>query len=88
MAVPNHLRVGDDDFCGEDHGSSHWTPVPQSLDPLVFQIYQILMGFSGTPNNGTPFMVSRTHTIPIRIPKDMGMVWEASHKGGPIVGGP
>ena len=25
----------------------------------------------------------------IRIPKDMGMVWEAYHnKGGPIVGGP
>ena len=29
-----------------------------------------------------------SHTTPIRIPKDMGMVWEASHKGGPIVGGP
>ena len=26
--------------------------------------------------------------IPIRIPKDMGMVWEAYHKGGPIIGGP
>ena len=27
--------------------------------------------FLGTPNNGTPFMVSGTHTIPIRIPKDI-----------------
>ena len=24
-----------------------------------------------------------SHTIPIRIPKDMGMVWEAYHKGVP-----
>ena len=30
-------------------------------------------------------MVSGTHTIPIRIPKDMGMVWEASHKGVPLL---
>ena len=40
----------------------------------------------GTLNNGTPFMVSfpyYSHTTPIRIPKDMGMVWEASHKGVP-----
>ena len=29
-----------------------------------------------------------THTIPIRIPKDMGIVWEAYHKGGPITGSP
>ena len=29
-----------------------------------------------------------SHTTPIRIPKGMGMVWEAYHKGGPIVGGP
>ena len=28
-------------------------------------------------------MVSGTHTIPIRIPKDMGMIWQAYHKGVP-----
>ena len=33
-------------------------------------------------------MVSGTHTIPIRIPKDMGMVWEAYHKGVPLLGVP
>ena len=33
------------------------------------------VGFSGTPNNGTPFWEA-SHTTPIRIPKDMGMVWE------------
>ena len=29
-----------------------------------------------------------SHTTPIRIPKDMGMVWEASHKGVPLLGVP
>ena len=29
-----------------------------------------------------PVMVSGTHIIPIRIPKDMGIIWEAYHKGG------
>ena len=33
-----------------------------------------------------------SHTIPIRIPKDMGMVWaiiwEAYHKGVPLLGVP
>ncbi len=27
-----------------------------------------------------------SHTTPIRIPKDMGMVWEAYHKGVPLLG--
>ena len=32
------------------------------------------MGFSGTPKDmGPPY--GGTHTTPIRIPKDMGMVW-------------
>ncbi len=49
------------------------------------------MGFSGTPNNEDPIMVSfpnYSHTTPIRIPKDMGIVWEAYHKGVPLVGFP
>ena len=29
-----------------------------------------------------------THTIPIRIPTDMGIVWEAYHKGVPLLGVP
>ena len=29
-----------------------------------------------------------SHTTPIRIPKDMGMVWEAYHKGVPLLGVP
>ena len=45
----------------------------------------ISVGFSGTPNNGTPYPYY-SHTTPIRIPKDMGMVWEAYHKGVPLLG--
>ena len=26
-----------------------------------------------------------SHTTPIRIPKDMGIVWETSHKGVPLL---
>ena len=44
------------------------------------------MGFSGTPNNGTPWAPYYSHTTPIRIPKDMGIVWEAYHKGVPLLG--
>ena len=29
-----------------------------------------------------------SHTTPIRIPKDMGMVWESYHKGVPLLGVP
>ena len=29
-----------------------------------------------------------SHTTPVRIPKDMGMVWEAYHKGVPSLGVP
>ena len=29
-----------------------------------------------------------SHTTPIRILKDMGMVWEAYHKGVPVLGVP
>ena len=49
------------------------------------------MGFSGTPNNEDPIMVSfpnYSHTTPIRIPKDMGIVWESYHKGVPLLGVP
>ena len=29
-----------------------------------------------------------SHTTPLRIPKDMGVVWEAYHKGVPLWGVP
>ncbi len=48
-------------------------------------------GDSRDPQQWDPLMGSfpyYSHTTPIRIPKDMGMVWEAYHKGGPIGGGP
>ena len=48
---------------------------------------ETVSGFSGTPNNGTPDPFY-SHTTPIRIPKDMGMVWEAYHKGVPLLGVP
>ncbi len=45
----------------------------------------ISVGFSGIPNNGTPYPYY-SHTTPTRIPKDMGIVWEAYHKGVPLLG--
>ena len=50
-----------------------------------------IKGDSRDPQQWDPLMGSfpyYSHTTPIRISKDMGMVWEAYHKGGPIVGGP
>ena len=45
----------------------------------------------GTPNNGTSLMVSfpyYSHTIPISLGILMGIVWEAYHKGVPLLGVP
>ena len=42
------------------------------------------VGFSGTPNNGTPYPYY-SHTTPII---GMGIVWEAYHKGVPLLGVP
>ena len=40
----------------------------------------------GTPKNGTPYPFPyHSH---FRIPKDMGIVWEAYHKGVPLLGVP
>jgi len=41
--------------------------------------------FQGSIGTGTP---NTSHTTPIRIPKDMGMVWEAYHKGVLLLGVP
>ena len=37
---------------------------------------------------GPPIMGPLTHNVPIKIPKDMGMVWEAYHKEVPLLGVP
>ena len=42
---------------------------------LVDNDIMLSVGFSGAPNYGTPYPYY-SHTTPIRIPKDMGMVWE------------
>ena len=43
----------------------------------------------GTPYGKFPILFPyQSHTTPIRIPKDMGMVWEAYHKGVPLLGVP
>ncbi len=48
-----------------------------------------MLGFSGTPKDmGPPKMVSGTHTIPISLGILMGIVWEAYHKGVPLLGVP
>ena len=47
--------------------------------------------FQGLPRTWDPLMVSfpyYSHTTPIRIPKDMGIVWEAYHKGVSLLGVP
>ena len=47
--------------------------------------------FQGPPNDGTPFPILfpyYSHTTPIRIPEDMGIVWEAYHKGVQLLGVP
>ncbi len=46
------------------------------------------VGFSGSPKNGTPWAPYYSHTTPIRIPKNMGIVLEACHKGVPLLGVP
>ena len=52
----------------------------ESLRPIDDSV-----GFSGTPNNGTPWTPYYSHTTPIRILKDIGIVWESYHKGVPYV---
>ena len=50
------------------------------------------MGFSETPKDmGLPYSklpMLFLNPTPIRIPKDMGIVWEAYHKGVPLLGVP
>ena len=43
--------------------------------------------FQGPPIMGPPYPYS-SHTILIRIPKDLGVVWETYHKGVPLLGVP
>ena len=68
---------------------SIWTH--QLADIIILLIY-LSMGFSGTPKDMGPPYGKRdpyySHTTPTRIPKDMGMVWEAYHKGVPLLGVP
>ena len=48
--------------------------------------------FRDPQGHGTPWAPYYSHIFPnptpIRIPKDMGMVWEAYHKGVPLLGVP
>ena len=52
---------------------------------------QFVSGVFRDPQEWDPFMVSfpyYSHTTPIRIPKDMGIVWETHHKWVPFLGVP
>ena len=43
----------------------------------------------GPPYGKLPILFPyHSHTIPIRIPKEMGIVWEAYHKQVPLLGVP
>ncbi len=66
-------------------------PGDLGLMVLVPAIHQ--WDFQGPPKDmGPPYDGKRdpyySHTTPIRIPKDMGMVCEAYHKGVPLLGVP
>ena len=44
--------------------------------------------YPGPPRTWDPLTVSGTHTIPISLGILMGVVWEAYHKGVPLLGVP
>ena len=46
-----------------------------------------ILWIQGPPVVGPPFPYY-SHTTPIRIPKDMEIVWEAYHRGVPLLGVP
>ena len=53
--------------------------------------WPIVSGIFRDPQKWDLFMVSfpyYSHTTPIRVPKDMGIVWETYHKGVPLLGVP
>ena len=61
------------------------------FEGVAYFSWHELKGDSRDPQQWDPLMGSfpyYSHTTPIRIPKDMGMVWEASHKGVPLLGVP
>ena len=48
----------------------------------------VSVGFSGTPNTGTPYPYY-SHTTPTRIPKDTGIVWvPLTIRGSHVLGSP
>ena len=70
-----------------------WKGAMSGAIPPGFVSKHILsMGFSGTPKDMGPPYGKRdpyySHTTPIRIRKDMGIVWEAYHRGVPLLGVP
>ena len=73
------------------HERNPGNPISCFPDLTGWSQIPIIKGDSRDPQQWDPLTGSfpyYSHTTPIRIPKDMGMVWEAYHKGGPIVGGP
>ena len=57
--------------------------VPSLMFPLCRVRHKESVEFSGTPNNGSPYPYN-SHTTPIRIPKDMGIVWVPLTIRGPM----
>ena len=44
--------------------------------PKLEKMAEVITGLISMFNNGTPWAPYYSHTTPIRIPKDMDMVWE------------
>ena len=57
---------------------------------MTISVFEFFKGdLPGTPKDmGPPKMASGTHTIPISLGILMGIVWEAYHKGVPLLGVP
>ena len=64
--------------CGLQNGSK----LAGSLDLVIVEQWD----FQGPPMERGPLFPYYSHTTPIRIPEDMGIVWEAYHKGVQLLG--
>ena len=84
-ALINELREKNDALAKQA------TDAHRFIDAQIAKSPRIFKGDSRDPQYWDPFMVSfpyYSHITPIRIPKDMGIVWETYHKGVPSLGVP
>ncbi len=87
----NEITIPKNNLCRKPsftttHGVTRTLRNPNML-VFVEEYFQESVGFSGT-FNGTPYPYY-SHTTPIRIPKDMGIVWvKLTIRGSHVLGSP